>query len=290
MIHNTTGNQRRRRKTTKMTTTTTTLRGKYCSPRKMPSSFNTCYTRDDLLEIATSQDKQNRSFSSMTTKEIWDYLDDRFHSTCSSEACWSPRHKHRFRPSMPKTWKRKPYTWLSNVDIERVMHQYEDVYPEFLFIGPVPIDFQEYFPNTNRCIGKSLCTFDLGRIHHQVGRRVSKIGIVFNLDQHHEEGSHWVAMFLNLKEKTIYYFDSTGSIPGPEINRFVEFLQKQDSHYTFQYNTIQHQYKNTECGIYCILFLANMIEETLSFNAYIHDVKHDEEVHPLRWEFFSPPC
>ena len=38
--------------------------------------------------------------------------------------------------------------------------------------------------------------------------KIFQIGIVFNLDKHDQEGSHWVSMFIDLKRDGIYYFDS----------------------------------------------------------------------------------
>ena len=40
-----------------------------------------------------------------------------------------------------------------------------------------------------------------------------KIGIVFNLDKHDQEGSHWICMYVDLYTDDIYYFDSYGQKP-----------------------------------------------------------------------------
>ena len=40
--------------------------------------------------------------------------------------------------------------WLSNVDIDIVIKQYESKYPSFKFLGTVPIDFRK--KKYNKCI------------------------------------------------------------------------------------------------------------------------------------------
>ena len=51
---------------------------------------------------------------------------------------------------------RKAITWLNSTDIENIMQQYEDAYPNFEFIGPSPIDFDKVLMN-NKCVWDELC-------------------------------------------------------------------------------------------------------------------------------------
>ena len=37
-------------------------------------------------------------------------------------------------------------------------------------------------------------------LNHFISKKINKIGIIFNLDKHDESGSHWVSMFINIKE------------------------------------------------------------------------------------------
>ena len=48
-----------------------------------------------------------------------------------------------FRPDMPNTWSSNPNTWLSTIDINKVMEQYEEAYPKFQYLGANPIDFDK---------------------------------------------------------------------------------------------------------------------------------------------------
>ena len=70
------------------------------------------------------------------------------------------------------------------------------------------------------------------------------------------------------KIPTIYYFDSAQKLTPknfdkkipPEIKELVLKLQKQDKKLQFLWNDDKLQYKNTECGVYCIHFIVNMLE------------------------------
>jgi Ulp1 family protease len=118
-----------------------------------------------------------------------------------------------------------------------------------------------------------------------------KIGSVFNLDDHDEPGSHWVSLYIELKpccreKPSVYYFDSVAEEPTKEINKLVENIFEQyksinNEDIEFLYNDIQHQKKNTECGIYSIHFITSMLEGH-DFNKYIKDIKNDEYMEKYR--------
>ena len=80
--------------------------------------------------------------------------------------------------------------WLSSVDIESVMHQYEDIYPEFKFLGPSPIDFDSRI-QFRRCV----CGLKFNIDVNQLKDGKIKIAFIFNTDPHYKSGSHWIAMF-----------------------------------------------------------------------------------------------
>ena len=44
-----------------------------------------------------------------------------------------------FRPEGPQG----RFEWLSTLDINKVLYQYEEKYPDFKFLGAVPLDFIE---------------------------------------------------------------------------------------------------------------------------------------------------
>ena len=129
--------------------------------------------------------------------------------------------------------------------------------------------------------------------HFKEGKH--NIGIVLNLDDHDEPGSHWVSMYIELlprnREKpSIYYFDSIADKPTKEVKKFVKEIQKQyknlkNEEIEFLYNDIKHQKKNTECGVYCIHFITTMLEGK-DFKEYIQEIKDDAFMQKFRSFFF----
>jgi len=155
-----------------------------------------------------------------------------------------------FRPEKPKSWDKKPSSWLDSYNIEDVMSQYEQANPEFEFIGPVPIDFDA--PTSwGKCIVNELCRLNLDTMKTS-GK--TKIGIIFNLDKHDEPGSHWVCAFIDVPASSAYYFDSYGFEPEKEIKRLLGRLKDQGIKNIY-YNDIRHQKRGSECGMYCLFVI-----------------------------------
>ena len=201
---------------------------------------------------------------------IWENLDQRLKNKCTTEWCWSKlpfvvklrdnEIDNTFRPKMPKKWHQNPIEWLSTTDIEGVLFQYESKYPNFRFIGAVPIDFDDQ-DTVGKCLVSELCKTNLDTF---IERNINKVGIVFNLDPSWKGGSHWVAMFIDLTMKKMYYWDSYGESPPKEVNELANRLKedgkKRNMDFTFHINSVRHQYKNTECGVYCIWFIISLLE------------------------------
>ena len=87
----------------------------------------------------------------------------------------------------------------------------------------------------------------------------------------------------------LYYFDSQGIKPPSNIINLMENIcyQGNKCNIKFQklYNDIQHQKKNTECGIYSIHFITSMLKG-IKFKDYINNVNDDEEMEKFRKVFF----
>ena len=51
--------------------------------------------------------------------------------------------------------------------------------------------------------------------------------------------------------------------------------------FTFHINSVRHQYKNTECGVYCIWFALSLLESKNSENKYfelINNIIKDDKM------------
>jgi hypothetical protein len=164
------------------------------------------------------------------------------------------------RPRQPEAWKNDPDMWLDSLNIAAVMNQFEDSNPRFEFMGPFPIDFAAPDPyqrggSEKRCLMNEMCEL---RVKDAKKNGTDYIGIVYNLDPHFKSGSHWVANFIDLKHNTCHYFDSYGMEPPKQVEKFMRWLTTQDPTMRLHYNPKRLQYKNTECGMYCLMFISLM--------------------------------
>jgi hypothetical protein len=63
--------------------------------------------------------------------DIWNELKTKI-PTCTNEKCWADKlniKTNAFSPKAPREWKKNK--WLSNFDIESVLKQYKEAYPNF---------------------------------------------------------------------------------------------------------------------------------------------------------------
>lgn len=175
--------------------------------------------------------------------------------------------KKELKPEKPMIWYKKPKTWLSNFDIQNVMVQYEQTKKyKYVFLGVFPIDFSVIAQG--RCVHSNFCLIDIQR-YAKMNKRF--IGLITNLDKHDEPGSHWTSTFLVIDPKLqtygAYYYDSTGkSMPSYLVNFLNNVKTQCESLYPerpfsiFQ-NKKQHQYKNSECGMFSMVFQIRWINK-----------------------------
>jgi hypothetical protein len=194
-----------------------------------------------------------------------------------------------FVPEKPTAWKKNPNEWLSDSDILHVLKQYETAFPAFRFMGPCPIDFATRV--SDKCITEDICSLHL---HTVKGSGTKKqIGIVFNLDKHDEPGSHWVSMFIDIRGKKIYYFDSAQNTVPPEIAELKDRLIGENPRFSFFSNSVEHQKGNTECGMYSLYFIIQMLQSKTRHRLFQSHFNHpsnivtDEKVEKYRDVFFS---
>tara|TARA_B110000977_G_C11089826_1_gene496309 strand:+ start:7160 stop:8281 length:1122 start_codon:yes stop_codon:yes gene_type:complete len=215
--------------------------GNYCSP-KNNNSF-TCFSNEDLTKIAEyiSTKSTNKldipaKFDIHNRKKLWSDIQENIGnlSKCSADYClikntdiYNLIGKHKveklFRPEQPVKWLKNNTTWLSTIDIRKVMTQYQDKYSDFQFIGPTPIDFDKRFTQ-EVCVNNSLCNFNLETLINSGKKR---IGVIFNLDPHNMSGSHWVSLFIDTNTGGIYFFCSYGVKPNTQIYDFIKKVWKQ---------------------------------------------------------------
>ena len=270
---------------------------KFCSPGQQTHSGNTCFDNKALINIIKSWNTHNTDNKVIYNKKdsvnsLWVKINNKFKGDCDNELCWmeqsfidNKKYKQYFRPSIPTEWSSKPREWLSTININHVLTQYDTKYKDFMFIGTVPIDFDDELAPGN-CVVNELCKVNINTFFQN---NIRRIGIVFNLDKHTEDGSHWVALFCNFKKKEICYFDSYGIAPPTEINTLMLKLKEQATKHNInmklKYNKVRHQYKNTECGIYCINFIVKLLEGR-GFETHCNKIIDDDTMFKNRNVFF----
>ena len=235
-----------------------------CAPSQSYNS-GTCFSMSSLKKIISAYNNQNSETPiniSNNKKAMIDELQQRLFNRCSGdEKCFIRQDfvkqlnddeisNNTFRPQKPNG----QYTWLRTSDIAKVMNQYMKVYPDFIFFGPVPRDFDDIY--------YELKNINLKKLHNS---GVRQIGIVFNLDKSHQSGSHWTAMYVNLNsdKEEVSYFDSTGSRPPIEMKVLMNRLQSQfedmGSKPEMLISRYEHQKGNSECGIYVMNYILERV-------------------------------
>ena len=123
-----------------------------CAPGK-DRKDNTCYSKEQLQKMALALNKHQKTNININKNknEIWNEIRNHLFDECLFEWCWLDNSaikklndkelkEFTFKPAMPKEWNKNKYTWLTTTDINKVMKQYEKLYPNFRFFGPVPVD------------------------------------------------------------------------------------------------------------------------------------------------------
>jgi len=254
-----------------------------CNPAKKNHVASSCYSASELVTIKNAYNKHH-----VSNREKQIHVKDpeiilrelrEKNAHCTTELCWlhavSDRglrekiQKETFRPLQPAEWKKKPDAWLSNFDIDAVIQQYEAAYPDFVFLGPTPIDFDTK-KDDGKCVTEEICGFSLAK-EWKKGKK--KIGVIYNLDTSEGPGTHWVSMFIDMAdpEPYMFYFNSTAEPMPSEVRVLMDRIQKQwlslslpASHkgtlkkkmieYTSD-DKVEHQHSNTECGMYSLFFI-----------------------------------
>jgi ribulose bisphosphate carboxylase small subunit len=274
-----------------------------CSPLTDNDSY-TCYSEDALIKMRELWNRRHPT-DKIETKEprkIWEEFRSRYQNVCNSEQCLIRQKfvenklggdilSYTFVPAAPNSWKKNINEWLSSNDIINVMKQYEKKYKCFEFLGPSPIDFDKQLLY-GECVWEELCKFDLQKL---ISKGKYKIGIIFNTDPHNKNGEHWVSLFINVRAKPspfIFYFDSNGDPVIKEIQNLVDRIIEQGHKigidFVFNQNhPKQHQYGDSECGMYSLYFIIELLKENKKYDFFIKNRIADKEVEEMRNVYFN---
>jgi hypothetical protein len=280
-----------------------TIKRLNCSPmvRNKKVVLTSCMTSEVLLKIRDEYNKDHKD-KIIATKPalIWHEL--RMKLDCQDERKWvneiddldlrSQIKKQLFAPEYPPEWLKNKNEWLSNFDIDMVMEQYEMENKDFKYLGTTPIDYDYILDKTaNTCVENNLCKFNLKKLLGEGKRRFAS---VFNLDTHDKSGSHWVSLFIDVNKKIIMFFDSASSSVPKRISKFVNNVKQQglNENIKFKYTSNKkiHQSGGTECGVYSIHFIIEMLKQPdKAMPVFLHQKISDKEVEKYRNVYFNSP-
>lgn len=296
----------------------------YCSPvnKEVWDQDHTCFKRPELLQLVEAWNAQHAEdqilgYRSKPKPWLIAALTGRLKGECGTgegrDVCWveklmpsnvpAPIAK-AVRAPQPRQWRENPRTWLSNFDIEKVMAQYnEEPSYKYRFLGVFPMDFAAPSAYGGVCVGDAICKMNVKALWK---KGVRHVGMITNLDRSDEPGSHWTSSFVCLDPAApsfgAYYYDSVGRVPPPEIRAWFEGLRDQvmalPCHagvtacrpFVIDYSKRRHQYANTECGMFAMVYQIRWIEmlraaakdAAVTFKDVVNVAISDNDVFELR--------
>ena len=253
---------------------------------KMVEAYNKHNSKDQIKLHPRLESLNQHKYKKYLLKHIKDIFKDK----CKSQTCWLNQpfmkeldefnkdqlQRFTFRPLAPEG----QFKWLNTININEVMEQYERVYPEYKFLGAVPMDFDKV---------KSLGIADMN-LDEFLKDNIYKLGIIFNLDEHWQPGSHWVAGYIDIKKGLTYYFDSYGYPPESRVSKLFRRCSKFSEDKLgvkadAKYNKVRHQRGNSECGMFSINFILRLLEGD-NFDDICNNIIKDDSVNKMRLKVF----
>lgn len=259
-----------------------------CANRK--KKYGSCFRLSDLIYMRKIWNKNHATDKKqlirkkdveedgeVSYEKLWIQLKDRLNS--ADDFNWNlffrdknldTIQKKRFLPFIPNEWKYNPTTWLSNLNIDEIMRYYTKKYPQFYYHFALGVDLER--KEGNQCYYGNLCDFNLKDL---IDNKQECFGVVLNTQSIDYSGEHWTAIFISLKRKEIIFYNSTTDTPKEEVQIFLKRKQDESAElysepFPIKYNTIVHQKSNTECGMFSVYFLIQMIKD-IPFETFIKD-------------------
>ena len=261
-----------------------------CHPKyKNKTKKYTCYDDNTLVMFKKLWNKKymNNQIISNNVMDIWKELQQKI-PTCTDEKCWADQlniETNAFSPKSPKDWETNK--WLSNFDIESVLKQYKEAYPNFDYFGPCTIDFDTLVGST--CVNEKICKLN---ISEKLKNNINKLGFSINLDKRTGRGTHWVTLFVDLEKKYMFYFDSCGTDIPTQVQNLMNRIQdqcKKNGINMTQYDSkgMKHQSGTTECGMYSLYCIINLLEGKHTIKYFKTHQIPDKDVERYRRIYFN---
>ena len=223
----------------------------------------------ERLRLVYNSEHPGSKIPAGSADAVWRRLQTKFHEQCKTGRSTCILASMMQKPRAPESWSLNRYEWLSSDDIEAVQKQYMKLFDGYAFLGCVPIDF-DLKDDYGKCMVSTLCSIQLKKLREEGKDRV---GIVFNTDPHDGPGEHWIALFADfrpeLEHPRITYFDSYAQKPEKEVQTLMRRWKEQwdamrlhAKPTELSYNKTRHQFKDSECGMYCLYYHYCCLTET----------------------------
>lgn len=162
--------------------------------------------------------------------------------------------------------------WLSNFNIDNVLTDFAEQYPELYVFPTTMSDFKEHGDELGLAAQK---------IPQLLDNNKKYFASVVNTDKYTSCtnggncGKHWVAVFIDTNKLpdapwTVEYFDSVGHPPNDyimawqvEMQAVLKLYRNNKGHtgdVLILTNTTQHQKENNECGVYSLYYVMSRAE------------------------------
>lgn len=233
-----------------------------CAPGKDKDGI--CFSLDQLINMVEAYNKlkpNNKIILKNDKKYLLDALKQKYYNICGDDDyCLTKQDfiniisknirndivTNTFRTIGPKG----KNEWLTTSHINNILKQYEKIDTSFKFLGAVPLNCQKV----------SVCNLYKFKFDDYLNKNKNKIAIVFNLDKFGEPGSHWVALYINMKNGEIDFCDSAGHEPLEDIVNLIQqykkwYFKKYGKEAVYKYNSKRIQFDNSECGIYSVNYI-----------------------------------
>jgi len=216
---------------------------------------------ENLRQVFNREHPSKKPVAKGHPDKVWKDIETRLQDKCDKKNAECVIVSLLSKPKAPSTWRTNPEEWLSSTDIDGVEKQFKKIFPEYYYVGTVPIDFGTK-STTGTCLVNSLCSLDIRAIYKKGYRQ---IGIIFNTDKSTGPGEHWIALFCDIRPELefprITYFDSYAKKPEKEIQqlmkRWSDAWNSTGVHakpMDITYNNTRHQFEDSECGMYSLYF------------------------------------
>ena len=104
-------------------------------------------------------------------------------------------------------------------------------------------------------------------------------------------------MFINSDKKEVCYFDSYGENPPKEVKTLAKRILKQSEELSDKFNDFKgfkfkvcskrHQYSNSECGVYSLYFIIQLLKDERDSSYFSKNRISDEYVKKFRDIYFN---